>query len=97
MACGAALGALAPGGVCTGTGHYLGTSTALPVMDMYATSAVLHIGVSHVRLVLPDFVARTGFAAEHGDHDAVRMGRGPQAHLARTTKLVLHRPQFALT
>jgi alcohol dehydrogenase len=95
----AALRALAPGGVCTGTGYYLGTNTALPVMDMYATSATLHVGVSHVRPVLPDvldFVARTGFAAEKVTTTLADWDDAPDAYLARTTKLVLHRPPLDL-
>ena len=45
--------ALRPGGTCTGTGYYVDTGTKLPVMDMYATSATLNVGVSHVRPHLP--------------------------------------------
>ncbi|MBZ5740462.1 hypothetical protein [Nocardioides mangrovi] len=90
----AALRALAPGGVCTGTGYYLGTNTALPVMDMYATCATLTVGVSHVRPILPDvldFVARTGFPAEKVTTTLADWEDAPEAYLARTTKLVLRR------
>ncbi len=95
----AGLRALAPGGVCTGTGYYLGTNTALPVMDMYATSATLEVGVSNVRPVLPDvldFVARTDFPAERVTTTLADWDDAPEAYLARTTKLVLHRPQLDL-
>ncbi|MFT3661580.1 MAG: alcohol dehydrogenase catalytic domain-containing protein [Gordonia sp. (in: high G+C Gram-positive bacteria)] len=89
-----ALRALRPGGTCTGTGYYVDTGTKLPVMDMYATSATLNVGVSHVRPHLPallDFIAETGFEAEkvtslHADWDDA-----PQAYQAHTTKVVLHR------
>lgn len=94
-----ALRALRPGGICTATGYYLSPGTKLPVMDMYATSATLHVGVSHVRPVLPellDFVATTGFEAERvtslADWDDA-----PEAYQAHTSKLVLHRPPLDLS
>lgn len=96
----AGLRALAPGGVCTGTGYYLQTNTALPVMDMYATSATLHVGVSNVRPVLPDvldFVVRTGFAAEKVTTTVADWDDAPEAYLTRTVKLVLHREPLAPT
>ena len=51
-----ALHALRPGGICTGTGYYLNAHTKLPVMDMYATSATLKVGVSNVRPLLPELL-----------------------------------------
>ena len=93
------LRALRPGGICTGTGYYLGTSTRVPVMDMYATSSQLNVGVSHVRPHLPallDFVARTGFPAERVTSLLTRWDDAPQAYRARTTKVVLHRPPLDL-
>ncbi|WP_214110108.1 zinc-dependent alcohol dehydrogenase [Acrocarpospora catenulata] len=94
-----ALRALRPGGICTGTGYYLGTGTRLPAMDMYATSATLSIGVSHVRPVLPellDFVATTGFEAERVTSVLADWDDAPHAYLERTTKVVLHRAPLAL-
>lgn len=94
-----ALRALRPGGICTGTGYYLGTGTRLPVMDMYATSAQLNVGVSSVRPDLPellDFVARTGFEAERVTSLVADWEDAPEAYLERTTKLVLHREPLAL-
>lgn len=94
-----ALRALRPGGICTGTGYYLGTGTRLPVMDMYATSAQLNVGVSSVRPHLPgllDFVARTGFEAERVTSLVADWDDAPEAYLERTTKLVLQREPLAL-
>ncbi len=94
-----ALRALRPGGICTGTGYYLNTGTKIPVMDMYATSATLNVGVSHVRPVLPEllgFVADTGFPAERVTTLLADWADAPTAYLARTTKVVLHRPQLDL-
>ena len=94
-----ALRALRPGGICTGTGYYLGTGTRLPVMDMYATSAQLNVGVSSVRPHLPellDFVARTGFEAERVTSLVADWEDAPEAYLERTTKLVLRREPLAL-
>jgi len=89
-----ALRALRPGGICTGNGYYLGTNTLLPVMDMYATSATLQVGVSHVRPHLPemlDFIARTGFEAERVTSLLADWDDAVEAYPAHTTKVVLHR------
>jgi alcohol dehydrogenase len=95
-----ALGALRPGGICTGTGYYVNTGTKIPVMDMYATSATLHVGVSNVRPVLPellDFVATTGFPAERVTSLLADWNDAPNAYQARTTKVVLHRDPIDLS
>lgn len=95
-----AIRALRPGGTCTGTGYYLGSGTRLPVMDMYATSATLNIGVSHVRPVLPellDYVAASAFPAERVTSLLADWEDAPEAYRARTTKLVLHRAPLDLT
>ena len=94
-----ALRALRPGGICTGTGYYLGPGTRLPVMDMYATSATLHVGVSHVRPLLPElleFVADTQFPAEQVTSLVADWDDAPSAYTERTTKLVLHRAPLDL-
>lgn len=94
-----ALRALRPGGTCTGTGYYLSPGTRLPVMDMYATSASLHVGVSHVRPVLPellDFIASSQFPAERVTSLLADWEDAPEAYGAHTTKLVLHRPPLDL-
>ncbi len=93
------LRALAPGGVCVGTGYYVRTNTKLPVMNMYATSATLQVGVSHVRPVLPellDFIARTGFEAERVTTLLADWDDAPAAYQERTTKVVLHRTPLNL-
>ncbi len=94
-----ALRALRPGGVCTATGYYLAPGTKVPVMDMYATSATLRVGVSSVRPVLPhllDFVATSGFAAERVTSLVADWDDAPEVYGARTIKLVLHRPPLDL-
>ncbi|KAA9130513.1 alcohol dehydrogenase catalytic domain-containing protein [Marinihelvus fidelis] len=88
------LRALRPGGICTGTGYYLFKDTRLPVMDMYAKSASLHVGVSHVLPHLPemlDFIARTGFEAERVTSVLADWDDAVEAYAARTTKVVLKR------
>jgi alcohol dehydrogenase len=95
-----ALRALRPGGVCTGTGYYLATGTRLPIMAMYATSVTLHIGVPHVRPLLPDlldFMANTGFPAEKVTTLAADWDDAPEAYASHTIKVVLHRPPLDLT
>ncbi|HET9420792.1 MAG TPA: alcohol dehydrogenase catalytic domain-containing protein [Nocardioides sp.] len=94
-----AVRALRPGGICTGTGYYLAPGTKVPVMDMYATSATLNIGVSSVRPVLPellDFVATSGFPAEKVTSLLADWEDAPTAYAERTTKLVLHRDPLDL-
>jgi len=94
-----AIRSLRPGGVCTAAGYYLASGTKVPVMSMYATSATLRVGVSHVRPVLPDlldFVARTGFPAEQVTSLLADWDDAPAAYTAHTTKLVLHRPPLAV-
>jgi threonine dehydrogenase-like Zn-dependent dehydrogenase len=90
----AAIRALAPGGICTGVGYYLASGTRLPLMHMYATDVILHLGVSHPRAILPellDFIARTGFPAERMADTVADWEDAPRAYAARTTKLVLQR------
>lgn len=94
-----ALRALRPGGICTATGYYVNTGTKIPVMDMYATSATLNVGVSNVRPLLPellDFVAATGFPAERVTSLLADWDDAPEAYQAHTTKVVLHRPPLDL-
>ena len=89
-----AIRSLAPGGVCTAVGYYLGAGTRVPLMNMYATDATLRIGVSHARAVLPDllaFIERTGYAAERVTTLTADWNDAPSAYAARTTKVVLHR------
>ena len=50
--------------MCTGTGYYLAPGAKVPVMDMYATSATLKVGVSHVRPVLPELLDAPAAYAE---------------------------------
>jgi alcohol dehydrogenase len=94
-----ALRALGPGGVCTAVGYYVATGTKLPVMDMYATSATLQVGVSNVRPRLPellDFIARTGFPAERVTSTLLPWDDAAEGYAAHTTKLVLHRSPLEL-
>jgi threonine dehydrogenase-like Zn-dependent dehydrogenase len=89
-----AVGALAPGGICTAVGYYLATGTRVPLMHMYATDASLRLGVSHVRAALPDllgFLQRTAFPAEHVTTLLADWDDAPTAYTAKTTKLVLRR------
>lgn len=85
---------LKPGGICTAVGYYLAPGTKVPIMHMYATSATLKVGVSHVRPVLPellDFVARTDFPAEKVTTLVADWNDAPLAYKEPTTKLVLRR------
>jgi alcohol dehydrogenase len=93
-----AVRALAPGGVCTAVGYYLGAGTRVPLMRMYATDATLRLGVSHARAILPDllaFIERTGFPAEQVTSLTAGWDEAPSAYAARTTKVVLVRDALA--
>ena len=93
------LRALRPGGICTGNGYYLAANTLIPVMDMYATSVTLNIGVPHARPHLPemlDFIARVGFEAERVTTLLAEWEDAPVAYTARTTKVVLRRDPLDL-
>ena len=93
------LRALRPGGICTGTGYYLAAGTRLPVMDMYATSVTLNIGVPHARPHLPEmlgFIARTGLEAERVTTLLADWEDAPGTYMARTTKVVLRRDPLDL-
>jgi alcohol dehydrogenase len=94
-----ALGALSPGGHCTGVGFYLRKGTPLPLWRMYFKSGTLHVGVSHPRAALPDVLALVASGA-------IRPGRvttlladwkdAAQAFLEPSTKVVVHRPPLQL-
>ncbi|MFC3997354.1 alcohol dehydrogenase catalytic domain-containing protein [Nocardiopsis sediminis] len=89
-----AVRALAPGGVCTAVGYYVGRTTRVPLMRMYANDATLRLGVSHPRALLPEllgFVAETGFPAERVTTLTADWDDAPGAYAARSTKVVLHR------
>jgi threonine dehydrogenase-like Zn-dependent dehydrogenase len=89
-----AIRALAPGGICTAVGYYLGSGTRVPLLRMYATDATLRLGVSHARAVLPEllaFVRDTGFPAERVATLTADWEDARSAYLARTTKVVLRR------
>jgi alcohol dehydrogenase len=93
-----AIRSLAPGGICTAVGYYLGTGTRVPLMHMYATDAALRVGVSHARAALPEllaFVARSGFPAERATTLTADWDDAPAAYAARTTKVVLRRDAVA--
>ncbi|MEW4565849.1 alcohol dehydrogenase catalytic domain-containing protein [Bremerella sp. JC770] len=88
---------LAPGGICTAVGYYLSPGTKVPIMHMYATSATLRVGVSHVRPVLPtllDFVANERFPAERVTTLTGDWEDAPTLYKEVTTKLVLQRPRL---
>ena len=89
-----AIRSLAPGGICTAVGYYLGAGTRVPLMHMYATDAALRVGVSHARAALPEllaFIARSGFPAERATTLTADWDDAPAAYAARTTKVVLQR------
>jgi alcohol dehydrogenase len=93
-----ALRSLDAGGVCTAVGFYFAGSTGLPLMQMYANSSTLHVGVSHARAVIPqviDLVARGGFdplavATVIADWDDA-----PQAFTTPATKVIVRRSEFS--
>jgi alcohol dehydrogenase len=95
-----ALRSLAPGGICTAVGFYFARSTGLPLMQMYANSTTLHVGVSHARAGIPhviDLVAKGVFdplavATVIADWDDA-----PQAFTTPATKVIVRRGKFGRT
>jgi alcohol dehydrogenase len=89
-----ALRSLSPGGVCTAVGFYLATRTGLPLMQMYANSSTLHVGVSHPRADLPNVIA----LVQRGVFDPLKVATviadwddAPDAFTTRTTKVIVRR------
>jgi threonine dehydrogenase-like Zn-dependent dehydrogenase len=92
-----ALRSLSPGGVCTAVGFYFASRTGLPLMQMYANSTTLHVGVSHVRSDLPKMLA----LVERGEFDPLKVATlvadwddAPEAFTTRTTKVIVRRKEF---
>jgi len=93
-----ALGALAPGGTCTGIGFYLRRTTPLPLWKMFLKCATLRIGLSHPRADLAAVLQ----LLESGRFDPRPVNTvvaswedAPRALLERTTKVVLSRARLA--
>ena len=90
-----AVRSLAPGGVCTSVGYYFKKGTSLPLLQMYANDSTLHLGVSHPRATLPevlDLIASGKFHPEKITTLLANWEDAAEAFLARTTKVVVHRP-----
>jgi len=93
-----ALRSLSPGGVCTAVGFYFAARTGLPLMQMYANSTTLHVGVSHARADLPHVIR----LVERGEFDPLKVATliadwddAPDAFTTSTTKVIVHRKEFA--
>lgn len=90
-----ALGALAPGGVCTSVGFYLRRGTPVPLWRMYLGGATLTTGLANARADLPSVLALV--ASGRLRPEVVTTLRAdwedaPGAFLERTTKVVVDRP-----
>jgi threonine dehydrogenase-like Zn-dependent dehydrogenase len=92
-----ALRSLSPGGVCTAVGFYFARQTGLPLMQMYANSTTLHVGVSHPRADLPQVIALVAA----GKFDPLKVATliadwddAPDAFTTRTTKVIVRRRDF---
>ena len=92
-----ALRSLDAGGICTAVGFYFANRSGLPLMQMYANSTTLHIGVSHARAAIPhviELVASGAFdplavATVIADWDDA-----PQAFTTPATKVIVRRAEF---
>jgi threonine dehydrogenase-like Zn-dependent dehydrogenase len=94
-----ALRSLAPGGICTAVGYYFASRTGLPLMQMYANSATLHVGISHPRAVLPQVIA----LLQNSSFDPLKVTTliadwddAPNAFTSDTTKVVVCRKEYRL-
>jgi len=89
-----AIRSLAPGGTCTGVGYYFKKDAGLPLMQMYANSSTLHIGISHPRAHLPEIlqlIASKRFRPELVTSLQANWDDAHHAFLERTAKVVVGR------
>jgi threonine dehydrogenase-like Zn-dependent dehydrogenase len=89
-----ALRSLSPGGTCTAVGFYFAKATGLPLMQMYANSTTLRLGVSHARADLPrviDLIAKGAFDPRKVATVVVNWDDAPEAFMTRATKVVVQR------
>lgn len=89
-----ALRSLAPGGICTGVGYYFFPRGPLPLMQMYASSVTLHIGVSHPRADLPQILRLIQAGRFHPEKVTSLVApweAAPEAFLEDTTKVIVRR------
>jgi threonine dehydrogenase-like Zn-dependent dehydrogenase len=92
-----ALRSLSAGGVCTAVGYYFAKSTGLPLMQMFANSTTLKIGISHPRADLPaviDFIAKSSFEPLKVATLIADWDDAPEAFTTRTTKVIVRRPEW---
>jgi threonine dehydrogenase-like Zn-dependent dehydrogenase len=92
-----ALRSLSPGGVCTAVGFYFAKRTGLPLMQMYANSSTLHVGVSHARAAIPqvlDLVAAGVFDPLKVASLIADWDDAPQAFSTPATKLIVRRTEL---
>lgn len=94
-----ALRSLAAGGTCTAIGFYFAKKTGLPLMQMYANSITLHVGISHPRRDLPSVID----LVKGGTFDPLLVATlvadwddAPDAFMTRTTKVVVRRKGFGI-
>lgn len=89
------LRSLCPGGTCTAVGYYFARNSGLPLLQMYANSTTLKVGVSHARAFLPavvDFVASGRFDPLAVTTVIADWEDAPAAFTTRATKVVVRRP-----
>lgn len=89
-----ALHSLSTGGVCTAVGYYFARRTGLPLLEMYAKSITLKVGVSHPRADLPavlDLVAKGAFQPLKVATLIADWDDAPEAFTTRTTKVIVRR------
>lgn len=90
-----ALRSLAAGGTCTSVGYYFQKATGIPLLQMFANDSTLHTGISHPRATLPQIlrlIAGGRFQPEKITSLLATWEDADHAYLARTTKVVVHRP-----
>jgi threonine dehydrogenase-like Zn-dependent dehydrogenase len=92
-----ALRSLCPGGICTAVGYYFQKSTALPLLQMFANSTTLKIGIGHARADLPaviDLIVRGRFEPLKVATLIAEWDDAPDAFITRTTKVIVRRANF---
>lgn len=89
-----ALRSMCPGGTCTAVGYYFARNSGLPLLQMYANSATLQIGLSNVRAFLPaviEFLASGQFDPMPVATLVADWDDAPSAFTTQTTKVIVRR------
>ena len=88
------LRSLCPGGTCTAVGYYFARNSGLPLLQMYANTTTLKVGISHARAFLPavvNFIRSGQFDPLTVTTVIADWEDAPAAFTTRATKVIVRR------